>query len=99
MKVNAVNPQLSNPKHPRLKAAGRGAVLTSGLLTASAGISWATRPQRMQEIVSEYGGTNQYLKAFATGLVILSAMGAAANTALSIISDKISPKKPPKAVN
>ncbi len=98
MKINPVN-NIGTQKSQRIKAARNGALLTSGILAASAGISWATRPGRMGQIVNEYGGFKNYIKTFAIGLVMLSAIGAATNTIVTAIAQKVKPQNPPKAVN
>ncbi len=99
MQVNPVNNYTNTKKSQRLKAARNGALITAGILTASAGLSWVTNPARMSQNINEYGGFKNYIKMYAVGLAVLSAIGAAANIVAATILQKVKPKNPPKAVN
>ncbi len=102
MNVSAVNPQPTVRKNNKLKAAKNGALITSGFLTASTGISWVTKKTEMQNIVKECGGNGKYSANFIMGLGILSAAGALLNTVLYTVTDKFvnkSHNKTPKAAN
>lgn len=76
----------------------KGALYTGTFLATSTGLTWATKPAKMVELVQEYGGKKQYAKALGKGLFILSIAGAVANTVVGAIADKFPTKKNPKAV-
>ena len=97
MQVSASNqPITTNRKYAR--AAAKGALLTSGALTVSSAVSWASDSAYMKQVVKNTGGKAKYAATYALGLAVLTAAGALLSTALTFIADKITPKKPPKAV-
>lgn len=99
MNVSSVNMNQPIRKNTKANPAKRGAMITAGMLTASTAISWATRTNEMRAVVKECGGKNKYIANYALGLAIFSAAGAVVNTVLTAVTNKINPKKPPKAAN
>ena len=89
-------PVTNNKKYA--KAAARGAALTAGALTVSSAVSWASDPAYMKQVVKNTGGKGKYAATFALGMTVLTAAGALLSSVLTVISDKMTPKKPPKAV-
>lgn len=100
MTIGAVGfkPQIPRMSRKASQDYTKGAIYTGTFLTSSAGLTWATKPSKMVELVQEYGGKKQYAKAFGKGLFILSIAGAVVNTALNFIADKVPENKNPKAV-
>lgn len=99
MKCNAVNSTTPTGNNSRFNAAKRGALITSGVLGASTGISWVTKPDEMRKVVRDCGGRNGYVKNFIIGGAVFMTAGAILNTAFQSLSSKIIPKSRPKAVN
>lgn len=99
MNVNSVNMHHPVRKNAKAHPARRGALITTGMLTASTAISWATRTNEMRQVVKECGGRNKYIANYALGLALFAGAGAIVNTVLTAVANKITPKKPPKAAN
>ena len=89
-------PVTNNRKYAR--AAVRGGALTAGALAVSSAVSWASDPAYMKQVVKNTGGKGKYAATFALGMAVLTGAGALLSSVLTLISDKITPKKPPKAV-
>ena len=96
---NKVGYQPIRPMNKHVKAACRGAALTAGCLSASTALSWATDSVCMNGVVKKLGGKSKYVKVFGRNLLLASLAGAAASALMSIVSNNVQPKKPPRAVN
>ncbi len=99
MDYNAGYQPIRKPMNKHVKAACRGAALTAGCLSVSTALSWATDSVCMNGVVKKLGGKTQYAKVFGRNLALASLAGAAASALMSIISNNVQPKKPPRAVN
>lgn len=99
MRVSFGNRNYIQPKPNYAKAAKSGALMTAGFLTASTAISAITRPSAMKQVVEQAGGKAAYLKTFAAGLALMSAMGAGFSALFTALSSKVLPPKNPKAAN
>ena len=98
MNINSVQQPTVKTNNRYRKAAAKGALLTSGALTVSSAVSWASDSAYMKQVVKNTGGKVKYAKTYAMGLVALTAAGAALSSVLTFIIDRFQPKKPPKAV-
>ena len=98
MNISSVQQPTVKTNNRYRNAAVKGALLTSGALTVSSAVSWASDSAYMKQVVKNTGGKAQYAKTYALGFLALTAAGAALSSALTFVIDRFQPKKPPKAV-
>ena len=97
MRVPSVN---NNPMAKQaIKAAGKGALITGGLMSASQAYSWMRNKDAMMELAKQYGGKNEYFKHFALGAAVVMAVSALFSAVTPFIASKVTSEEPPKAAN
>ena len=97
MQVQFGNQSSISNKPNYLKAATKGAILSSGVYSAFNTLASLSQKDMFEQVVKEVGGKKQYAKVFAVSLGIIATAGALLNVVATAISSKMQAKENPKA--
>ena len=98
MRVPSVNNN-NSMRRQTLKAAGKGALMTGGIIAAGQTYCWISNKDAMTQLAQQYGGKSAYFKQYAMGSIAVMAVSALLCAAMPYFANKVAPVEPPKAAN
>ncbi len=98
MKTQAVK-MISPDKGYYAASAKRGAVMTTAMFVTTTLMASIMQPKAMKDEIIKTGGALKYASKYASGLAILSMIGALLSVGLSFIVKHTKTNENPKAVN
>ncbi len=98
MKPHAVETTSPNKRYYAMNAK-HGAVMTCAMFTTTTAMASLMQPKAMKDEVIKCGGALKYVSKYASGMVILAAVGALISVGLAAVIKHTKPNVNPKAVN